>query len=167
MKPLQTLDHVMLWIARAYALFYFGFHLSRWIKYATEPAPTLALGSTLAYHGPTIILGVSVLLSGILTAGLFLLGRRLGWLLVIPPALGIMAMSLYELYLILRVLLLIMGSSHIKPSLQWMLERVTVECLAIVIIQLVNIYLALRVPVAGNKDGNPSFPPSLIPHSLS
>ena len=164
MKPLQTLDHVMLWIARAYALFYFGFHLALWIKYATEPSPTIGVGSTVTYHGPTIILGVSVLLSGILTVGLFLLGRRLGWLFAIPPSLGIMTMSLYGT---LRLLLLVAGASYIKPSYHWTLERMVVGCTALVIIQLVNVYLALRMPVARNKDGNLSFPPSLIPHSLS
>ena len=164
MKPLQMLDHVMLWIARAYALFFFGNHLARWIKYATEPMPLMPpAAGTVTYHGPTISLGISVLLSGILTVGLFLLGRRLAWLFVIPPALGIMVMNLYWTG---RLLFLVMGASYIKPSFYSTLEMATLGCAMIVIIQLANIYLAFRLKPGAKNDGAASFPPSLVSHSF-
>jgi len=182
--------YVMLWVARGYAVFFFALHLFLFIKYANEPAPvashfggsqtttesvqtiqnsrspsmsTGAMVTTYNYHGPTLHLALSVLFSAILTAGLFLLGRPLGWTLVVAPAFCLIAMAVYGT---LNLILLVSHANHMKPSFYGELGKLVLGTASLVFIQLGNILLVVRVMRRAAPRGDSGYSPSLATRSF-
>jgi hypothetical protein len=165
----------MLWIARLWALWALGFGLVNLVSYSREPDTVtiiqhphsaFATGNTttLIHHGPTSSLCFHVVLSAALFFGLLMLHRQYGRLIT-----GVAAtcMLLTALYWVLHLSYLLAISNSVAAGfLGFKFPPIIASCLLTVVLQLANIWLALRRPVR-NRDGDPhDFPPFATPQSL-
>jgi hypothetical protein len=173
MKPLQMLDHVMLWVARFYAVFLVISNFAQLVLHSSDPdrvvithfcganAPGFTgteLISTGYYHGPTTDLATQVLLYSCIAAGLLIIYRKFARKLVISAATISIGIGIYG---VLRLAYLIAFSS--SPGLAGLSDssflKIISGCALHTIVQAGNIWLVLRFPVSAGKSGDADHPP--------
>ena len=176
MKPSPKPSLLMLWIARLYAMFGLSLSLFHLISYSRvqdtavitySPRASGMTGSSsiiVTHHAPAATLYIGTLLMASLALGLFMLNRKSGQMIVLAAALGSLGLNFYG---VSHLLYLIMRSHHPFSAYMhhsWFWE-VFVSSACIVVIQLGNMWLALRPP-ALDKNGESHLPPLSSAHPI-
>ncbi len=180
MKALPMPSLTMLWVARLYAVWIFGFDFVRWISYSNErdtvtivmPATnymsripeTSVVNTVTVHHGPAASLFVTMFLSAFLVIGLLTLNRKFGRTIVGVAAVGFLSMTVYGvLHLVYD---LATATSISSGFLHSIFPLILVSCFWNVVWQFVNIWLALRPPGRMNRIDRDNLPPFASPQSI-
>jgi hypothetical protein len=167
-NALRMLDHLMLWLARLYAVLALGFSLFRFISFSRDPETAVITYSpkgvgmtgnstTLITHHATTTLFIGTLLLACLAFGLFMLNWKFGQRIVIAAALGSLALNFYGVLHLLYLSLLSNSPVSTYMHHPWFWE-VFVGSTCNLVIQLGNIWLALRHPISDGP-GESHLPP--------
>jgi hypothetical protein len=162
LPPKPTL--LMLWIARAYAVFALGLDFTKLVLYSHEADRVVISGNpgsfgttgtqvvTYFHSGPTASLYFTVILLACLVGGLFALNRGLARLAVGTAALVSIAMSVFGLTHLVYLLVLANSVSiafwHVK------FPTILICTVFNVALQAQNVWLAYRPPVSSRDDGH-------------
>jgi hypothetical protein len=153
---------LMLWIARAHAVFVLGLAFTNLVLYSREPDRVVVSGNlggfgttgtqvVMHYHsGPTTSLYFTVVLLACLVCGLFALTQRSARLAVSASAMVLIAMSVFGLTHMLCLLIwaktVAVAFWHVKFPL------LLISTFFSVTFQALNIWLALRPPISSRDD---------------
>jgi hypothetical protein len=164
---------LMLWIARAFAVFALGLGLTKLVIYSGEPdrvvisessvqltahiATTGSQTITYFHNGPTIGLYAHVVLFACLACGLFALNRRLARLAVVAVSCTLLAMSVFGLSDLIYQLVI---SNYVATAFwHFKFPAILINSACSTAFMALNIWLAARPPIANKPhDGDgPAF----------
>jgi hypothetical protein len=156
---------LMLWLARLYAVFALSLSLFRFVSFSREPdtvainyspAPAEMTGNmtTVVAHHATSNLFVGTLLWACLAFGLSTLNRKSGQRIVLAAAIASIGLNFYGV----SHLLYMMALSNTLALHHAPLGEVFAGSACSLVIQLGNIWLALRPPISNERDEN-NLPP--------